>query len=115
MARKPKKEEIEEAAVSEEASAAENVAPETSDDAAHAEPDAPPVDAIDPLRAVMRAIAIERFGAADEAEIDALIIEQGMGPDDRARARYHRRADENFCHAVENDDRFRAALEAKRG
>lgn len=74
-----------------------------------------PLTVKDRLFAVVRSIAAARGIETRDPEVWALVEEQFIGPHERMLQRYHRNADENLCHAVENDPSFKEALEIAKG
>lgn len=53
-------------------------------------------------------------GFKNPQEVCVIVDEQALSPEERAKARYHRRADESLCQAIESHPSFIAALEASR-
>lgn len=74
-----------------------------------------PVTARDRLFNIATMIGKEKHFEITDAEAWALVDEQFIPPDDRARARYHRSANESFCQALETDARFLEAVEIAKG
>lgn len=52
---------------------------------------------------------------APDREIWALVDEQFILPQARALSRHHRKANEMLCQALENDERFKEAVEVAKG
>jgi hypothetical protein len=69
----------------------------------------------DRLFEIAKAIASEKSFEPKEAELRALIDEQFIGPNERATARWHRQADEMLTQALENDARFKEAVDLAKG
>ncbi len=61
------------------------------------------------------ALAREHGFAPPEREMWSLVEEQFIPPQNRAQARYHRKADEMLCQKLENDERFKEAVAIAKG
>lgn len=76
----------------------------------------PPLSAREHLFRIVHSLArIKGFAGVKDAELYAFVEEQFMPPAARARARYHRSANEMLCQALENDERFKDAMEIAKG
>jgi len=53
-------------------------------------------------------------GHDDPAEVSLIVAEQALNPEERARSRYHRRANESLCQIIESHALFKASLQTHR-
>ncbi len=69
----------------------------------------------DRLFEIAKAIASEKSFEPKEAELRALVDEQFIGVNERATARWHRKADEMLTQGIESDERFKEAVDLAKG
>jgi len=77
--------------------------------------DPPPLTAKDRLFNIAKSIGKVKAFDVPDAEYWAIVDEQFIHPEARARARYHRNANESLCQVLETDERFTEAVSIAKG